>query len=279
MSELHRLESPPPTVRFLTNEQAARVDATFPARSPHRCQTCLDTKRFLWYVPETGRDIDSIGEYECICADQKRLHRRFLHAGILEAYQRLSWDDYTWANEAVMDAAVDYLEHADSYIRAGLGLCFWGPRGNGKTMAAMLLGKQLVVEGHSVFAQSFSALLDSFADGWKDREDRRWFNDRVRNSTILIVDDIGRERNKGPEALGNSALEEVLRHRVNRNLPTIVTTNMTPDDLRAGYGGWTASLMTEKVLMVETTGHDRRGDKALRDAAEARAGLARPVMM
>lgn len=276
---LHRLEPPPVTVRFLTNEQSAKVNDLFPNRSPYRCQTCLDTKRFRWYVPETGRDLDQVGEYECSCADQFKLHRRFLHSGILEAYQRLSWDDYTWASQSVIDAAADYLENADSYMRAGLGLCLWGPRGNGKTMAAMLLAKQLVVDGHSVFAQNFAALLDSFADGWKDKADRVWFNERVRNASFLVVDDIGRERNKGPEALGTNALEEVLRHRVNRNLPTIVTTNLTPDELRAGYGGHTASLMTEKVIMVETSGHDRRGDKALRDAAEVKAGLSRPVMM
>ena len=56
---LHHLTVPPIKVRHLTNEQAAKVDAAYPAlaRSPYRCDTCKDTRRFRWYVPEDERDL------------------------------------------------------------------------------------------------------------------------------------------------------------------------------------------------------------------------------
>lgn len=276
---LHRLPSVPPTIRFLTTQQSTRLDEVYPSRSKYRCETCKDTSRFVWYVPDTERDITSIGEYECNCADQFRLRRRFRYSGIPESAHKLSWDDYIWGLDSVFEACVDYLEHLDHNVYSGLGLCFSGNRGTGKTMAAMMLAKQLVVEGHDVYTQTFAGMLEAFSSGWKDRADRVWFNERVRNASILVIDDLGKERNQGIDSMGSNALEEVLRHRVQRDLPTMFTTNYSEERLLGGYGGSTADLMLEKVTIVEALGTSAREAKAARDRAERDAGITRPVLM
>lgn len=278
---LHHLTVPPTKVRHLTNEQAAKVDAAYPAlaRSPYRCDTCKDTGRFRWYVPEDERDLDSVGEYECDCRSQFLMRRRFLHSGILTMWQKMSWVDYTWGDVEVLEACLDYLDRAPDRVYAGRGLCLWSEqRGTGKSMATMMLAKGLVLDGYDVYANTFSAMLEAFSAGWTDRADRRWYNERIRNATVLVIDDVGKERNKGVDTMGANALEEVLRHRVQSDLPTIFTTNFDPQRLEHGYGRDVTSLLSEKVQMVQVHGRSSREEKAARDAAEDRLHLTRPVM-
>lgn len=254
-----------------------------PGKHRGYCPTCLDKGTFRWYVPDAEggtRNPDSIGTYECPCADQYLLWRRFLHAGITETYQKLAWDDYYALSDQVAEPLLDYLENADGFIQAGLALTIWGTsKGTGKTLAATLVAKNLVVRGYDVYVQKFSDMLDAFAAGWKDREDKVWFNERIRNAAILVIDDLGREQYKGVETLGSHTLESVLRHRVTRDMPTLITTNFTPEQMTGGYGGHTVSLLSEKAIPVEVIGHDHRTEVNLRSVNEKRNGLTRPVVV
>jgi DNA replication protein DnaC len=111
----------------------------------------------------------------------------------------------------------------------------------------------------------------------------------VRNAGILFIDDIGREHkpttmNQGkvdtrPGAVRETMLEAVIRQRVANCQPTIITTNLTPDDVANGYGGHTMSLLTEKTTFVEVTGSDRRREIEVREKRFVLAGMKRPVVV
>jgi DNA replication protein DnaC len=176
---------------------------------------------------------------------------------------------------------LEYVENREAYIGRGLGLVLTGSRGTGKTLLANLLVKDLISHGVTCYATTFSDMIESFAEGWRDREVSRWFSQRVRNAQVLLIDDLGRERNKGPESVGDNMLESTIRYRVANNLPTLITTNLTEADVGTGYGGHTMSLLSEKAIFLPVPGADARKHAVpSRAMKEIRLGInQRPVVI
>lgn len=267
----------PPQIRHLTTEQSRHLNLIVPPSARKTCVTCLGEREFLWYTKD--RDPESLDTYTCSCDDQFLLYRRFLHCGVNLTYQRLGWDDFTYIPSDAVEFAGDYLEHSDRYVSAGMGVLLWGDRGNGKTMLSMLMAKRLIAQGMDCYANTFAGLIDAFAEGWRGKEERQWFNRRVRNAEVLFVDDVGRERNKGTGTVGESALEEVLRYRASQSMPTVITTNENPENFANGYGGHVMSLLSERSLDFHFVGQDRREQMRERSKDEIRNNVTRPIMV
>lgn len=274
---LHTLPPVPSSIRFLTNAQAERVNSIYSTTSKDSCSTCHGTKTFRWYTE--GRDIDSVEEFQCPCDDQWRLHRRFLHSGITESYQQLGWADFIELHDDAAAWAIDYIDNAEYAVGSGMSAIIWGTRGSGKSMLSNLMVKRLIADGIDCYTNTFSGILEAFSSGWKSEADRDWFNDRIRNAPLLLIDDVGRERNKGAGSLGENTLEEVLRYRTSRSMPTLITTNVPPEELSKGYGFHTMSLLSENAIDFRFEGEDRRVEIRKRKAAEYAARVTRPRMV
>lgn len=263
----------PPTIGVLTSDQSRALDRRYPeSRSTlEDCITCHGTKGFRWY--SDGDVVD----YECPCRDQYRLARWLWNCGILKRYQRLSWGDLeTDLVQKISKPVDDYLSHLDAYRENGIGLVFSGPVGTGKTLLAHLVLKDIVAKGVDVYATSFTAMIDEFAEGWRSSEQSRWFNARIRGTGVLFIDDLGRERTK---TVGDNMLETVVRHRVACQLPTFITTNITRADLGTAYGSHTMSLLAECSIPIDVTGTDSRTRIQQREIDMIKNGITRPVML
>lgn len=272
----------PPGIGDLTDAEARHLDQTFPKSNTNRanCLTCGGARTFRWYAPSSREEVVT---YDCPCSEQYRLSRWLWHSGVGLLYQRLGWPDLTRPPFIGVDTYLDYLDHAPSYVRTGLGIVFHGPRGTGKTMIGNLVLKDLIGRGFGCYQTSFTAMVDAYAKGWRNDEVLTWFDTRLRNAEVLFIDDLGRERNKGEGTVGESMLEEVIRHRVACQMPTILTTNLDPGAaesvLRKSYGGHTLSLLSECSFFCEVDGADIRPQIRLRNGREAKLGLMRPVML
>lgn len=267
----------PPAIRPLLNPDSEHLRRLYPniPASPRTCITCKGTKTFTWYAH--GR-VDPV-VYKCPCKDQFVLHRVLLASGIKESFQRLGWADFTEGTDTALKALTEYHNHMEAYLNAGFGLILSGNRGTGKSLMAYLMLKDLMKVGKICHATTFANMIDLFAAGWSSPEDRAWFNSKVRNADVLLIDDLGREHNKSESSVGSTMIEAVVRDRVNRSLPTFLTTNLTPSEVAQGYGPHTMSLLSEKSETVEIHGPDLRMFIAARTKAEIITGITRPVML
>ncbi len=276
-SGLARLPALPPATRPLTNAQLRWLEAQQPNLNPGpvRCITCGGRRTFRWWIG--GRA--EVVQYACPCDDQYILHLRLLYAGIGLSYQRLAWADFFDQSGEHIKVAEEYLDHARQFVTAGIGLLVHGTRGTGKSMLAALIVKELVCQrGVDAMSITFASLLQGFSGGWKDPELAAWWASRIRNAGVLLVNDVGREH-QGGRSIADSTLEELLRHRGEASLPTIITSNLRPEELTTYYGQHTASLLTESMLELEFRGADRRHDVKVRITDEIRQGLDRPVVI
>lgn len=254
--------------KFLTDAEAEELYKTNQRLSlgpDEYCPTCEKKGTYFWQGESR----------ECDCQLQLQLHKHYLNAGIGKTYQRLSWDDYSGDEEAKKLCGT-YLESSEAFISRGMGLVFIGDYGTGKTMALNLLMKDLVVSGYRCFATTFTNMIDMFTAGWRSADEQQKFQDRVRGSDILLLDDIGKEL-KTKNNLSESTFDSVLRFRVQNGKPTFITTNMTYDELREGYGGAIFSLMGETSVVHKLEGKDFRPQSADRLLVETQQGITRPI--
>jgi DNA replication protein DnaC len=279
---LRRLPANPPGIRPLHTPETERLARLYPdlQRGRHHpdldgvlldCRTCSGTGRFRWY--DNGEPTD----WECNCIEQFFLNRYFLHSGIEDYYQRLRWKDATGVPEKAVKAIFDYVDKSRDYVRAGIGLQLTGKRGTGKSMVSTLVLKMLLFRGQRGFFTTFNEMLDHYSDGWRSKDDKSWYQQRIRNARVLVIDDIGRESG-ARGSVAESALDDVLRHRVACARPTIVTSNLDDQTLGERYSLNALSLLSERSIPIVFDGADWRPNVRMRSVEETGAGLRRPVV-
>lgn len=218
-----------------------------------QCPTCLSTEVEVdenTHGREPGTYRYRGQEYSCNCETQMLLRRHYLLAGIGDQYQRLDWKDFRGTNEA-KEAVALFLDKWKAFKLNGMGLEFSSPRlGVGKTFAATHVGKELIKLGESVY---FVPFLTAVRILLEDRE----AEERLRDTTVLILDEIGTGMSEAQSALFSMKFEELIRHRTNFNRVNIITTNLTPQELHDAYPR-TYSLLAAKQLRVEMDGEDAR---------------------
>lgn len=273
---MFQLPTLPASIRVLPSTNTERLRELYPdlPKGPENCITCRGAGSFRWRDPET----DEPADWKCSCDDQFLLHRHLLNSGVDKHYQRLFWADGTGVAPEVMDVIDDYIANHEAYVDSGIGLVLWGRYGTGKTMLSSLLLKSLLGKGVDGYFVTFHVMIDMFTAGWDRNELKVWFEHRIRNAGLLVIDDIGREH-QGRNAVAETVMDHVLRGRVAADRPTIITSNRTPEELATLYSGNAVSLLSECSIMQQFTGTDYRPEHQGRKIAEAKARLVRPVTL
>lgn len=187
----------------------------------------------------------------CDCAAQITLWRHYTAANIGEEYMRLDWDWYVGDDES-KEAVDKYLESWKGMKFYGIGLEFTGPLGTGKTFAATHIAKELIEQGQLVYFMPFISMVSAF-----ERDDAERIEDRMRDATFLVLDEILPPVSSRQHELFATRLEALIRHRTNNNLPTITGTNLSEEELD-GYYPRTYSLLAANQTRVYMAGDDAR---------------------
>lgn len=253
---------------YLSQEEANRLYEANPklkASFKDYCPTCGTSKVYRW----KGED------HDCNCREQLNLHKHYLAAGIGVAYQRLSWEDYE-GDPHVRKICDQYLGGASQAVSRGVGMVLHGSFGSGKTLAMNLLIKGLIHLGYDCYATTFASMIELFTAGWRSPEEQRWFQRKIVQSDVLLLDDLGRELKRNSK-LSESTFDDVLRTRVQSGKVTFITTNLTPDEMDDGYGSAVLSLLQESSVVYQVEGGDFRPQANQRMKSEIAAGEIRPI--
>lgn len=145
--------------------------------------------------------------------------------------QDASLRQFTFANDTginpEMQKAHSYVEHWPEMKATATGLLLWGNVGTGKSFFAGCIANALLDQGVPVLMTNFSRILNALTGMFSD--DRNKYIDSLNHYSLLIIDDLGMERST------EYALEQVFNvidARLRSNLPLIVTTNLTLDELK-----------------------------------------------
>lgn len=124
------------------------------------------------------------------------------------------------------EAARKFAEEPDGWI------VLMGGHGTGKTHLAAGIANYRASQGYEVMLVPAPDLLDhlraTFSPNSTSSYDRRF--DEMRQARLLVLDDLGTQAST-PWAV--EKLYQLLNHRYNAALPTVITTNLSLDDLDA----------------------------------------------
>ena len=136
--------------------------------------------------------------------------------------------DYTFANDKgynpEISKAREYVAQWSEMKKSCIGLLLWGDVGTGKTFIAACIANALIEQGVAVLMTNFSKILNQLSATFN--EDRNKYIESMNSYSLLIIDDLGIERNS------EFALEQVFNvidSRYRSKKPLIVTTNLLID--------------------------------------------------
>ena len=274
------LSVPPSRLPRMNNKQYQTVIQTARVKNIdlNRCPTCRQKRSevepgagiYVW-APSTyrlyGKDI------ACDCEWQDKLRRHYLLANIPMSYWTLGPDDW-WGDPDALVVVQDYLTEWEDNKWVGFGLEFYSPRmGVGKTMLAAIVGKALIQAQESVY---FTLLSDAITHMTGEGDDDTF--KRLRESPVLILDEVGVAWTDRMHLLYAEKLEDLIRFRTAGAAVTIMTTNMTPEQQDDTY--WRVfSLLAAKQQRIHVQGDDSRvnGDKRLMDLELKTNKESRPI--
>lgn len=268
---------------MLEEPDSNRLQQQYPSLWAEPSKTCITCqfhitgeKTFRWW----DEDRTEIITWDCSCVSQWIMHRYMLHHGIGKTYQRLGWADASAVPGGTQYEILTYLDNAGLYVERGVNLILHSPdAGTGKTLMLMLAAKKLLEQGYDVFVAQMNTIVEMYTSGWRDKADKDYFERRIMNCGVLVIDDLGKEAGDKHIEFIDRLLDRVIRHRTASSLPTLASTNLTPEQLDMGYGQYVASLLTETCVFVDTSGPDWRPKARERMQDEIKLKLTRPLVV
>ena len=213
-------------------------DFTDPVTGLLHCGKCRTPKQCRVTIFEKERLVSCLCQCETECRkaedkarkEQERLNR--IHRLKATALQDRALLAYTFAGDdgqnPAMKYARRYVEHWAAMKERGQGLLLWGGVGTSKTFAAACIAHALTEQAVPVLMTNFSKILNSLSGMFI--EDRNKYLASFHHFSLLIIDDLGIERNS------EYALEQVynvIDSRYLSRLPFIITTNLPLAELQA----------------------------------------------
>ena len=159
------------------------------------------------------------------------------------------------SNPQMVAAMQNYVQHFDTFRKQGKGLLLFGSVGTGKTFLAACVANALIDKGVPCLVTNFARIANTVQGLFEGRQE---YYDSLNKFPLLVLDDLRAERKT---EYMQEIVFNVIDARYRANLPLIVTTNLTreqlqnPDDLSSER---IYSRLFEMCTPIEIAGKDRR---------------------
>ena len=154
-----------------------------------------------------------------------------------------------------MESVLNYCKaYAADFSRRSPSLLLYGKTGLGKTHLSLAIAGNAVEEGYGVIYSSAQNLFNKLE---KDKFGKADANteEAILDCDLLIIDDLGAEFTT---QFTVSALYNIVNSRELESKPTIISTNLMPEQLTKAYGERIASRILSNYVMLYFDGSDIR---------------------
>lgn len=210
------------------------------------------------------KDTGYIGSRKCHCLKAREISVLYDQSHLRELIRRenfstLSEEWYQGEDLARFRGAVQASRRfTNNFGQDYENLYFYGTVGTGKSFLSICIADQILTRGYSVLYFSAASLFDRISAGLfgsRDREDYRSFTRDLYGCDLLIIDDLGTEFTN---SFVSSQLFACLNERHLNRKSTIISTNLSLEELRDRYSDRIFSRITCNYTVCKLTGPDIR---------------------
>lgn len=201
----------------------------------------------------------------------KRPVRKHLNAtsllliGIPKTFTNKSLEDFvTTGSTALSDVkklVKSYIDSIDYNFENNKGLFMYGSNGVGKTMLSCIILKEAYRHRYTSRRSTFVEYISKYTRVWdaKNSDERDMFEDELytyyKSVEFLVLEEVGKEIDSKVAA---PILEDLLRHREDHGLVTIICTNLNIKLMTERYGESCISLLRGNTTPVMIECSDKR---------------------
>ena len=221
-------------------------------------------------------DTGYIGKNKCHCFLKAAIDLFYTQSNLQEILSQENFDTFSldfyscnYIDRLTGASSLDIAKRALTVCRdfvADFDSCFhnlllYGSTGTGKTFLTHCIARELIETSHSVLYLTAASLLDIFQNRALDRDDlNESAYEHILDCDLLIIDDLGTERST---AFTVSQLFVCFNERILRKKSTIVSTNLSLDDIKSRYTERIFSRISSHYTMLRLVGDDIRIQKKL----------------
>lgn len=225
------------------------------------------------------RDTGYIGNEKCHCFKTRIVEYLYQQSNIQDI---LETENFTFFSEDCYPD--DYIEEttgltpreniqkihratlyfSENFDKTGDNLLLYGNTGVGKTFLTHCIAKRALDRSHTVVYLTSPGLFDILEKNKFDKDissiEKSATVSYILNCDLLIIDDLGTEL---CNSFTVSQLHQVIDTRLVHRKSTIISTNLSFDDLREQYSERIFSRITSSYSLLKLTGDDIRLKKAI----------------
>lgn len=218
----------------------------------------------MGYTCQDCRDTGYIGNEKCHCFRQKIIETLYDKSGLRILTRSCNFrkmtakyyqgEDLTRFLKA-KEVAEDFINNFGSDYQ---NLFIYGTVGTGKSFLSICIADELLRKGHSVLYFSSLELFKLLSRNTFDnngKQDRKAIYDDLYGCELLIIDDLGTELTTSFVA---SELFSIINERDMRKRATIITTNLSLEQLQHTYSDRVFSRVTSNYRILKLSGQDIR---------------------
>jgi len=199
---------------------------------------------------DTGFKETKVGGFvRCRCLKQMLIDESYSASNMKESLERENFDRFDirlFSTEIDEDEGLsprtnmeNIFRHASRFVEnfgdQFSNLLLYGEPGLGKTFMCNAIAKDLLDSGRTVLYLSAPRLCKLVEDYRFNRDsfaDSKELIETVDEVDLFILDDLGTEF---PSITSSAALFDMLNERILKRKPTVISTNLTPDDMSSQY--------------------------------------------
>jgi len=228
----------------------------------HKCGKCLDTGSLE-------------GGEKCACFKQRLIAKYYKLSNLNQALLKDNFDNFNFDHYSAsvdenigvsprqkMEIVHRYAKQfVDEFDNNPGNLFFHGKVGLGKTFLCSCIAKEVLDRGHTVLYLPATKLFKVVEDARFNRNEMDMPDEQLNffyTASLLIIDDLGTEFST---LATQSALFDIVNSRILDNLPTIISSNLSPRELEGHCSDRLVSRFLEHYEFVQFIGEDIRAKK------------------
>lgn len=187
--------------------------------------------------------------------------RKFENSGIYKRYWSCNFKSMEAKGvpgevKKSFDQARTFAKELTQHTKEGRGLLIKGPVGTMKTSLAVAVLQEQLTRGKGGLFITMASLLDTiFTLKARDKEEWIKFENRVKDIPLLVLDDLGSENTEGWVM---TKVDAIISERYNRCRSTIITTNLSTDQLKGVYAERIIDRLRSTMTVINCHGRSLR---------------------